>query len=97
MSFGDADLAMMLGDAFSVPVTFGVTTTTGIVGYHDVTLFDESGAQVVGRERAVRLLTSVCTTITHGLAITVSGASYTVRGAPEAQADGQHSLVFLRG
>lgn len=98
MSFGDDDLAVMLGDAFSVPVSFGATSTTGIVGYHDLTLFDEDGqARVVGRERAVTLLTSACTTITNGLAITVGGASYTVRGAPQAQADGQHSLVYLRG
>jgi hypothetical protein len=98
VSFGDADLAMMLGDAFSVPVVFGVTTTSGIVGFHDVQLFDtQTGAPVVARERAVMLPTSVCTTITHGLAITVGGASYTVRGAPEAQADGATSLVFLRG
>lgn len=97
MSFGDADLAMMLGDAFAVPVLFGVTTASGIVGYHDVHLFDEQGTPVVARERAVTLPTSVCTTITHGLAITVGGANYTVRGAPEAQADGAYSRVYLRG
>jgi DNA/RNA endonuclease YhcR with UshA esterase domain len=98
VSFGDDDLAMMLGDAFSVPVTFGVTTTSGIVGYHDLVLFDEDGsARVVGRERAVTLATSVCSTITNGLAITVNGASYTVRGQPVAVEDGAKSLVYLRG
>lgn len=96
--FGDADLAMMLGDAFSVPVTFGVTTTTGVPGYHDLTLFDEDGsARVVGRERTVTLGTSVCGSLTNGTSITVNGVTYTVRGQPIAQQDGATSLVFLRG
>lgn len=96
MSFGDDDLAMMLGDAFSVPVVFGVTTTSGIVGFHDLALFDENGAQVIGRERAVSLLTSVCTTLVPGSAITVGGTAYTVR-EKLAQQDGAKTLVFLRG
>jgi len=98
VSFGDDDLAMMLGDAFAVPVVFGVTTTSGIVGFHDLVLFDEdNSARVVGRERAVTLATSVCTAITNGLSITVGGASYVVRGAPVANADGKTSIVYLRG
>ena len=96
MSFGDTDLAMMLGDAFSVPVVFGATSTTGIVGYHDFVLFDEDGsARVIGRERAVSLLTSACTALAPGASITVDGASYTVR-EKRAQHDGAETLVFLR-
>lgn len=97
MSFGDADLAVMLGDAFSVPVVIGVTTTRGIVGYHDLEVLDEDGgAAVIGRQRAVTLLTSECTPLTPGSSLTVDGVSYTVR-EKLAQQDGQSTLVFLRG
>lgn len=97
MSFGDADLAVMLGDAFSVPVTFGVVSTSGIVGFHDLELLDDDGgAAVIGRQHAVSLLTSVCATLTPGTAITVDGTAYTVR-EKLAQQDGKTTLVFLRG
>lgn len=98
MSFGDADLAMMLGDAFSVPVVIGVTTTSGIVGFHDLQMFDDDGsATVVGRVRGVTLATSATTTLTDGTTITVDGATYKVRGQPQAQQDGATSVVYLRG
>lgn len=97
MSFGDADLAMMLGDAFSVAVSFGATTTSGIVGFHDVAQFDDaSGAQVVGRVRGVTIATSDVGALTDGDTITVDGSSYTVRDLL-AQQDGAATLVLLRG
>ena len=97
MSFGDADLAMMLGDVFSVPVSFGATTTNGIVDFHDIQQFDEDGsARVVGRVRGVTLQTSLLGSLAEGDAITVSGVAYVVRGTP-AQQDGATSIVYLRG
>jgi hypothetical protein len=99
VSFGDADLAMMLTDVFAVPVVLpGPVTTSGIVDYHDLTQFDEEGAaRVVGRERAVSLRTSEVASLTVGTSITVDGTAYTVRMPPMAQGDGARSLVFLRG
>lgn len=97
MSFGDDDLAMMLSDAFAVAVTFGATTTSGIVGFHDVQQFDEDGSvRVIGRERAVTLTTAEAASLATGDAITVDGSSYTVR-EKLAQTDGATTLVFLRG
>ena len=98
MSFGDADLAMMLGDAFSVPVVFGATETDGIEDYYDLVQFDEDGnSRVVGRSRGVVLLTSLVGSLTDGSAITVNGTARVVRGQPMAQGDGAKSLVYLRG
>ena len=97
MSFGDADLAMMLGDVFSVPVSFGATTTSGIEDYRDVVLYDEDNtARVVGRERSVMLSTSDAASLSAGDSITVNGTSYTVRELL-AQTDGATTLVYLRG
>lgn len=96
--FGDADLAMMLGDAFAVPVILpGAVTTTGIPGFHDVQQFDTDGnATVVGRVRGVTLLTSLVGSLTDGVSITVDGAARKVRGQPMATDDGAKSLVLLR-
>jgi hypothetical protein len=102
VSFGDADLAMMLGDAFSGTVSWGsgpsAVSTTGIEDFHDIQQFDDDGgATVVGRARGVTLLTSLVGSLTDGVAITVNGTARVVRGQPIAQSDGKSSLVLLRG
>lgn len=98
MAFGDNDLPMLVGGLFSVAVTFGVTSTRGILDTYDDVQFDEDGrSSVVGRVRGVLLQTSLVGTLTNGSAITVDGSARTVRGQPMAQDDGATSLVFLRG
>lgn len=98
MAFGDSDLPMLVGGLFSVAVSFGATSTRGILDYHDLVEFDEDNtARVVGRSRGVTLQTSVVTSLTNGTAITVDGSSYVVRGPPMALEDGAVSLVYLRG
>jgi hypothetical protein len=98
MAFGDGDLPMLVGGLFSVAVSFGATTTRGLLDTYDDVQFDEDGrAGVVGRVRGVLLQTSLVGSLTDGSSITVDGVSRTVRGQPMAQDDGATSLVYLRG
>jgi hypothetical protein len=97
MAFGDNDLPMLVGGLFSVAVSFGATTTRGILDYHDDVQFDEDGSSR-RRSRARRHAANVARRLTDERDGDHRGRlARVVRGQPMAQDDGATSLVYLRG
>jgi riboflavin synthase alpha subunit len=76
---------------FGVSVTDGTTATTGILDRPGEVI---AGGQVVSIEYALTVKSSAYPSLKFGDALTVDGASYTVRHVQPAD-DGAFSLVYL--
>lgn len=76
---------------FGVPVTNGMTTTTGVLDMPSEVI---AGGMVITTDYALTVKSSVYPDIKYGDALTVNGAAYTVREV-RAQDDGKFSIVYL--
>lgn len=76
---------------FGVPVTNGVTATTGILDMPSEVI---AGGMVITTDYALTIKSGVYPVLKYGDSLTVGGAAYTVREV-RAQDDGQFSVVYL--
>lgn len=76
---------------FGVAVSNGVTTTTGVLDMPSEVI---AGGMVITTDYALTIKSSVYPALQYGDALTVNGASYTVREV-RAQDDGLFSIVYL--
>lgn len=84
------NLDAFLGD-FGVAVTNGTVTTTGVLDMPSEVI---AGGMVITTDYALTIKSNVYPTLKYGDALTVDGASYTVREV-RAQDDGKFSVVYL--
>ncbi len=84
------NLDLFLTD-FGVPVTDGVTATTGVLDMPSEVI---AGGMVITTDYALTIKSSVYPTLLHGDTLTVNGAAYKVREV-RLQDDGLFSIVYL--
>ena len=76
---------------FGVPVTDGVTATTGVLDMPSEVI---AGGMVITTDYALTIKSSVYPNLLHGDNLTVNGAAYKVREV-RLQDDGLFSIVYL--
>jgi hypothetical protein len=84
------NLDVFLSD-FGVPVTDGVTATTGVLDMPSEVI---AGGMVITTDYALTIKSSVYPNLLHGDSLTVNGAAYKVREV-RLQDDGLFSIVYL--
>jgi hypothetical protein len=94
VSFGDDDLAYMLGEDFGVDVVYSGTTVKGIVDEMDEAMLAGHMVSQVGRIRSVLVKTGSIAPVPEG-SITVNGTVFKVYDVREEAPDGRLTRVFL--
>lgn len=95
MAFGDADRDVFLAD-FGVTVVYGATTTKGILDVATEETLPGISSVQQGNSKAVLVKAGVITPALGG-AITVDGASYSVRKVEDVAPDGGFIRIWLAG
>jgi hypothetical protein len=95
MAFGDADLNMMMADAFSVAITYGAQTATGFLNRSGSYTDADSGVTYNLNTTTLVIQTGDLTSLALEAAITVDSGSYLISGwTPEA--DGKETHILIR-
>ena len=95
MAFGDADLNMVMGDVFSVAITYGAQTATGIFNQaSQLAATGLDGGFMNINETTVDIQSGDLTSLQQDSAITVDGTSYQIRDT-QVLDDGKITRIWL--